>query len=124
MDDLKLNCNKNTFMKFYQLKKKVKETHSLNIHVQEVITKLWRPQVREEATLNILNTKNGTRGYLIGGFNGDGLKQIVQMSISKPSRIIDWKLLDVENHSRLQSKFGQATCTDEHYIYISGGADL
>jgi hypothetical protein len=102
----------------------MKETHSLNINVQKVTTKLWRPQVREEATLDIISSKNGIRGYLIGGFNGDGLKQIVQMSISKQSRIIDWKLLDVENHSRLQSKFGQATCTDEHYIYISGGADL
>lgn len=37
---------------------------------------------------------------------------------------LDWKILEVQNHDELQSKFSQATCVDGKYIYIFGGADL
>ncbi|CAI2385213.1 unnamed protein product [Moneuplotes crassus] len=126
MDELKLTCNKPTFLKFYQIKRTIKKRIRLAVQVQEVKSKLWRPQVREEFTLDVTSTPDGLlKGYLIGGFNGNGIKQISTMTIQltfKP--MMDWRILQVKNHDELQSKFSQATCVDEKYIYIFGGADL
>jgi len=72
----------------------------------------------------IKNEKGEVKGYLINGFNGDGIKQIVQLDILKrPKPMLDWKTISVGNFDKMHSKFGQATCVDGHYIYISGGAE-
>ena len=96
------------------------------IQIQKIRSKLWRPQVREEFSLDVVANSNGKiQGYLIGGFNGNGIKQIVGMDLIRGIKpIIDWKILEIKKHENLQSKFSQATCVDGQYIYISGGADL
>lgn len=126
MDQLKLQCNKNTFLKFYQLKKKLEEKDQLSALAIKANPRLWRPQVREEATFDVVFDKYGqSKGYLIGGFNGNGIKQISQLTLqTKPKPILDWQVVQIKGHDKLESKFGQATCVDGEIIYISGGADL
>lgn len=125
MDSLKLTWNKDTFMKFYDLKSKAEQKDNFFATVTQVKSKIWKPQVREEWTLDMITDLKGkTRGYLINGFNGDGIKQIVQLEIiKKPKPTLDWKTIKVSNFDLMHSKFGQATCTDGLYIYISGGAE-
>ena len=125
MDELKLTCNKTTFMKFYDLKSKVANLQKLYANVTKIKSHVWKPQVREECTLDIVSGESGVpKGYLVNGFNGDGIKQIVQLSIyRKPKPLLDWKTISVSNFDKMHSKFGQATCVDEEYIYISGGAE-
>ena len=126
MEELKLTWNKPTFLKFYQLKRNLNEKEKLYVNVQKVKTKKWRPQVREEFSLDVVTNPNGDiKGYLIGGFNGNALKQIVGMDIVKGIKAsLSWKMQEVKKHDSLQSKFGQATWVDEEFIYIFGGADL
>ena len=68
------------------------------IHAKKVKAKMWRPQVREEFSLDVISNSEGKiRGYLIGGFNGNGIKQIVEMNLIQSLKpIIDWKILDVK----------------------------
>jgi hypothetical protein len=96
------------------------------VNVLDATPKLWRPQVREEATIEVVTNEFGsTTGYLIGGFNGDAIKQIVEFKLcTSPKITINWELLQIKDHDKLESKFGQATTVDGEYIYISGGADL
>ena len=125
INDLKLSCNKTTFMKFYELKAKAKTKQKFFANVTQIKSRMWKPQVREECTLDMITDESGKMsGYLINGFNGDGIKQIVKLDILKrPKPILDWKTIHVKNFSKMNSKFGQATCVDGNYIYISGGAE-
>jgi len=84
MDKLKLTCNKNTFLKFYHLKKNIDVKEKLSVSIYNALPKLWRPQVREESTIEVITTESGkNNGYLIGGFNGDGIKQIAKFSLTR-----------------------------------------
>ena len=125
MDELKLSCNKTTFMKFYELKTKAKHNQKLTAIIHQIKSRMWKPQVREECTLDMIADASGKMtGYLINGFNGDGIKQIVKLDIlRRPKPLLDWNTISVKNFSKMHSKFGQATCVDGHYIYISGGAE-
>lgn len=125
MDKLKLTCNKTTFMKFYELKSKATNLQKLFGNITNIKSRIWKPQVREEWTLDIITNENGEpKGYLINGFNGDGIKQIVQLDIiKKPKPMLDWKTITVSDFDKMHSKFGQATWVDGQFIYISGGAE-
>lgn len=82
--------------------------------------------MREEASLEVVfNAQGQAKGYLIGGFNGSGIKQIVQLELLKKVKpTIEWNSLEVQGHEKLESKFGQATTVEGTDIYIFGGADL
>ena len=126
MDELKLSWNKNTFIKFYELKQKIEDNSSISAIVTDSKQKLWKPQVREEATVEVItNDKNEQIGYIINGFNGEGIKQIVRFKIMKKQKsIIEYELLSPKNFEIMSWKFGQATLTDGYNIYIFGGANL
>lgn len=73
----------------------------------------------------VVDEKGAERGYLIGGFNGDGIKQVVQLEVTRRPKLVgEWKILEVKGHHKLESKFGQATLVDGCNVIISGGADL
>ena len=84
MDKLKLLWNKTTFLKFYDLKRMSIDQSKLNGVVIQIKDKLWKPQVREEATMEVVIDSFGqSKGYLINGFHGEGIKQIVQFTVIK-----------------------------------------
>lgn len=95
MDELKLSCNKNTFIKFYELKQKIEDNSWITATVTDSKQRLWKPQVREEATVEVVsNEKNERIGYIINGFNGEGIKQIVKFKIMKKQKsMIDYELI-------------------------------
>ena len=60
------------------------EQTKFNAAVIQVKDKLWKPQVREEGTMEVVVDELGHhKGYLINGFNGEGIRQIVEFTISK-----------------------------------------
>ena len=57
MDELKLSWNKNTFVKFYELKQKIEDNSLISASIHDAKQKLWKPQVREEATIEVINNE-------------------------------------------------------------------
>lgn len=107
MDKMKLSLNKTTFMKFYDLKRKLEDNSSLTAVATPIKAKLWKPQVREEATIEMISGPKGKpTGFLINGFNGDVIKQIVKFDVILNSSVnsrkfkpmIDWKAIVPKNH--------------------------
>lgn len=136
----KVREDKDTFMRFYEMKKDMlpSETTVYTYPQEEVIR--WRPCARESSVMSYVGTNNDEHKFLIyAGLSNQALNEIVELKINEDDGTTKWrKALSEDVKMESNNEFGRygisQVCVDQQVsddsdqtskvIYYYGGGKM